>query len=46
VKHPLKEGNHFTQNLGGVAEMFDNIRTNTQVSYNDFAFHTGPLISH
>jgi len=31
VKHPLKEGNHFTQNLGGVAEMFDNIRTNTQV---------------
>ena len=30
MKHPLKEGNHFTQNLGGVAEMFDNIRTNTQ----------------
>jgi len=26
----LKEGTHFSQNLGGVAEMFDNIRHNTQ----------------
>ncbi len=31
VNHPLKEGEHFDQNLGGIAEMFDNIRTNTQV---------------
>jgi len=30
VKNPLKEGSHFTQNIGGVAGMFDNIRTNTQ----------------
>ncbi|GAB7338323.1 hypothetical protein MBLNU457_4633t1 [Dothideomycetes sp. NU457] len=30
VSHPLKEGNHFDQSLGGIAGMFDNIRTNTQ----------------
>jgi len=30
VSHPLKEGQHFEQNLGGVAGMFDNIRSNTQ----------------
>jgi hypothetical protein len=30
VNHPLKEGHHFEQNLGGVAGLFDNIRTNTQ----------------
>lgn len=27
VSNPLKESNHFDQNLGGVAEMFDNIRS-------------------
>lgn len=31
VSHPLKEGHHFDQSLGGVAGMFDNIRSNTQV---------------
>ena len=31
VNNPLKEGEHFDQQLGGVAGMFDNIRTNTQV---------------
>ncbi|KAK4580031.1 hypothetical protein LTR86_000233 [Recurvomyces mirabilis] len=30
VSHPLKEGHHFEQNLGGIAGMFDNIRSNTQ----------------
>ncbi|KAK6433801.1 hypothetical protein LTR95_010020 [Oleoguttula sp. CCFEE 5521] len=30
VNHPLKEGHHFEQNLGGIAGLFDNIRTNTQ----------------
>lgn len=30
VSHPLKEGHHFDQSLGGVAGMFDNIRSNTQ----------------
>ncbi|KAK3078053.1 hypothetical protein LTS18_008555, partial [Coniosporium uncinatum] len=30
VSHPLKEGHHFDQQLGGVAGMFDNIRSNTQ----------------
>jgi hypothetical protein len=30
VSHPLKESNHFDQSLGGIAGMFDNIRTNTQ----------------
>ncbi|KAF2098267.1 hypothetical protein NA57DRAFT_40800 [Rhizodiscina lignyota] len=30
VSHPLKEGNHFDQQLGGIAGMFDNIRGNTQ----------------
>lgn len=30
VNSPLKEGHHFDQSLGGVAGLFDNIRTNTQ----------------
>lgn len=30
VSSPLKEGHHFDQNLGGIAGLFDNIRTNTQ----------------
>jgi len=30
VSHPLKEGHHFDQSLGGVAGLFDNIRSNTQ----------------
>ena len=30
VNSPLKEGQHFHQQNGGVAELFDNIRTNTQ----------------
>jgi hypothetical protein len=29
VSHPLKEGHHFDQQLGGVAGMFENIRSNT-----------------
>jgi hypothetical protein len=31
VKDPLKEGHHFDQSLGGIAGMFENIRSNTQV---------------
>ncbi|KJY00708.1 ph domain-containing protein [Zymoseptoria brevis] len=30
VNSPLKEGHHFDQSLGGVAGLFDNVRTNTQ----------------
>ncbi|KAF2123521.1 hypothetical protein P153DRAFT_380021 [Dothidotthia symphoricarpi CBS 119687] len=30
VKDPLKEGHHFDQTLGGIAGMFENIRSNTQ----------------
>ncbi|KAI5370606.1 Putative pleckstrin domain, PH-like domain superfamily, AH/BAR domain superfamily [Septoria linicola] len=30
VSSPLKEGHHFDQNLGGVAGLFDNVRSNTQ----------------
>lgn len=30
VNQPLKEGNHFDQQLGGIAGLFDNIRSNTQ----------------
>ncbi|KIW04321.1 uncharacterized protein PV09_04613 [Verruconis gallopava] len=29
VSNPLKEGHHFDQNLGGVAGMFESIRSNT-----------------
>lgn len=32
VREPLKEGHHFDQQLGGIAAMFENIRSNTQVS--------------
>ncbi|KAF1981986.1 hypothetical protein K402DRAFT_341325 [Aulographum hederae CBS 113979] len=30
VSKPLKEGEHFDQQLGGIAGLFDNIRSNTQ----------------
>ncbi|KAF2650555.1 hypothetical protein K491DRAFT_720655 [Lophiostoma macrostomum CBS 122681] len=30
VKDPLKQGHHFDQSLGGIAGMFENIRSNTQ----------------
>jgi hypothetical protein len=39
VKDPLKEGHHFDQSLGGVAGMFENIRSNTQVCHPDPLFH-------
>jgi hypothetical protein len=32
VSHPLKNGHHFDQSLGGIAGFFDNVRSNTQVS--------------
>jgi hypothetical protein len=32
VSHPLKEGHHFDQQLGGVAGMFESIRSNTTAS--------------
>lgn len=32
VSSPLREGHHFDQQMGGVAEIFENIRVNTQVS--------------
>jgi len=30
VNSPLKQGHHFDQNLGGVAGLFENLRSNTQ----------------
>jgi hypothetical protein len=30
IQNPLKEGHHFDQSLGGVAGLFENMRTNTQ----------------
>ena len=30
VSNPLKEGHHFDQQLGGIAGLFENIRSNTQ----------------
>lgn len=32
VNHPLKEGHQFDQSVGGIAGMFENIRSNTQVT--------------
>ena len=37
VNNPLKEGHHFEQQNGGVAELFDNIRSNTQGMSNSHA---------
>jgi len=37
VSSPLKEGHHFDQNLGGMAGMFDTIRSNTQGISNSHA---------
>lgn len=34
VSSPLKEGHHFDQTLGGIAGMFDNVRSNTQALEN------------
>lgn len=33
VEKPLKEGHHFEQNVGGVAGLLDNVRSNTQASF-------------
>ena len=30
ISDPLKEGHHFDQNLGGIAGLFENMRSNTQ----------------
>lgn len=30
LNHPLKEGHHFNQELGGIAGLFENLRANTQ----------------
>ena len=38
VSDPLKEGRHFEQNLGGIAGLFENLRSNTQVGGLGFAF--------
>ncbi|KAF2239585.1 PH domain-containing protein [Viridothelium virens] len=34
VSNPLKESHHFDQNVGGVAELFENLRANTQAVSN------------
>ncbi|KAK1988069.1 PH domain-containing protein [Colletotrichum cereale] len=34
ISHPLKEGHHFDQSLGGVAGYFENMRSNTQAIIN------------
>jgi hypothetical protein len=45
VKDPLKEGHHFDQSLGGIAGMFENIRSNTQVGF-DASEPATPLLIH
>ncbi|KAI1079925.1 PH domain-containing protein [Whalleya microplaca] len=37
ISHPLKEGAHFDQGLGGVAGFFENMRVNTQALVNSNA---------
>ncbi|KAI2617769.1 PH domain-containing protein [Hypoxylon sp. NC1633] len=37
ISHPLKEGAHFDQGLGGVAGFFENVRVNTQAMINSNA---------
>ncbi|OTA98646.1 hypothetical protein M426DRAFT_69343 [Hypoxylon sp. CI-4A] len=37
ISHPLKEGAHFDQGLGGVAGFFENMRVNTQAMINSNA---------
>ncbi|OHW98594.1 PH domain-containing protein [Colletotrichum incanum] len=34
ISHPLKEGHHFDQSLGGIAGYFENMRSNTQAIIN------------
>ncbi|CAM1502076.1 Fc.00g040600.m01.CDS01 [Cosmosporella sp. VM-42] len=34
ISHPLKEGHHFDQSLGGIAGFFENMRSNTQAMIN------------
>ncbi|KAJ2905624.1 hypothetical protein MKZ38_004918 [Zalerion maritima] len=34
ISNPLREGHHFVQNLGGVAGLFENLRSNTQALVN------------
>ncbi|KAI3330022.1 PH domain-containing protein [Ustulina deusta] len=34
ISHPLREGHHFDQDLGGVAGFFENMRVNTQALVN------------
>lgn len=34
ISHPLREGHHFDQGLGGVAGFFENVRVNTQALVN------------
>ncbi|KAF6843057.1 ph domain protein [Colletotrichum musicola] len=34
ISHPLREGHHFDQSLGGVAGYFENMRSNTQAIIN------------
>ncbi|KAI1806266.1 hypothetical protein F4811DRAFT_560529 [Daldinia bambusicola] len=37
ISHPLREGAHFAQGLGGVAGFFENMRVNTQAMINSNA---------
>ncbi|RWA11338.1 hypothetical protein EKO27_g3785 [Xylaria grammica] len=37
ISHPLREGHHFDQSLGGVAGFFENMRVNTQAMVNSNA---------
>jgi hypothetical protein len=43
VEKPLKEGHHFDQSLGGVAGLFDNVRTNTQVAGHPLLLDCTPI---
>ena len=39
ISQPLREGAHFDQSLGGVAGLFENMRSNTQVRMRPPSIH-------
>lgn len=46
MSDPLKEGHHFDQTLGGIAGLFENIRSNTHVCKGGGMISRSPLLNH
>lgn len=46
MSDPLKEGHHFDQTLGGIAGLFENIRSNTHVCKGGGMISRWPLLNH